>query len=301
MKTIESSTAIIFRYEKVKTFYFLSTLIPWLLWFVAGYISQITPFQEIYLNIASILAFIGLLAPVAVAYTLVAKDPGLRKDISRRFFNFKDIRPLYFLLACFIMPVSIMLAQAISLPFGYSSSQFIITGEFTFSSGIFPVWFLLIIAPVIEELAWHSYGTDCLRSRFSLFKASLIFGLYWGLWHLPLSTIRDYYQSNIVEDGWIYAVNFLVSIIPYVLIMNWLYYKTGRNIIITIIFHITAGLFNELFAPHPDSKIIQTGLLLIVAVIIVIKERKLFFGKIGEPETASADISKAEKSIIGTL
>ena len=61
--------------------------------------------------------------------------------------------------------------------------------------------------------------------------------------------------------------------------MNWLYYKTGRNIIITMIFHITAGLFNELFSPHPDSKIIQTILLIILASAIVIKERSMFFKK----------------------
>ncbi len=279
MKTLKTSPSVIFDYKKVKTFYLLSTLIPWLFWFAAGYISQISPYQDIYLNIASLLAFIGLLAPVAVSYILISKDPKLREDVKGRFFNFKDIRLPYFILACVVMPVSIMLAQAISLLFGYSPSQFIITGEFTFSSGIFPVWFLLVIAPLIEELAWHSYGTDSLRSKFNLFTTSLIFGVYWGIWHLPLSTIRDYYQSNIVETGWIYGMNFLVSIVPYVLIMNWLYYKTGRNILITIIFHITAGFFNELFAPHPDSKIIQTGLLLILSVIIVIKDRKLFFEK----------------------
>jgi hypothetical protein len=54
--------------------------------------------------------------------------------------------------------------------------------------------------------------------------------------------------------------------------MNWLYYKTG-NTIIPIIFRITAGYFNEIFATHPDSKVIQTILLLIVAIIFVAKEK----------------------------
>lgn len=267
------------KYKYPGLFYILSTLIPWTFWFCAGYISHLQPYQDKYLNIASVLSFIGLLAPVVVAAVLIGKEPELLKDVSRRFFNFKRSNTIYYLLACLIMPVSIMTAQAISLLFGYSPSQFIITGEFTFSSGIFPVWFLLIIAPLIEELAWHTYGTDTLRSRFNLFTASMIFGLFWGIWHMPLATMRDYYQSNVVEEGWIYGVNFLVSIIPYVILMNWLYYKTGRNIIVTIIFHITAGLFNELFAPHPDSKIIQTGLLLILSVYILIKEKKMFFGK----------------------
>jgi len=111
----------------------------------------------------------------------------------------------------------------------------------------------------------------------NLFKTSLLFGAFWGIWHMPLTTIRDYYQSNLVQTSWIYGVNFLVSIIPFVLLMNWLYYKTGRNIVIAIVFHIAAGYFNEIFATHPDSKIIQTMLLLVLATVIVINNRKFFF------------------------
>lgn len=267
------------RYNKPALFFILATLIPWIFWFAAGQISWITPYQNRYLQLASILACIGLFAPLGIVYWITNNDKELRRDISKRFFNFGDIKPLYALLACLIMPVSILLSQAISLPFGYSPEQFIITGNFTFSSGIFPVWFLLILAPVIEEMAWHSYGTDSLRSKFNLFNASLIFGAVWGVWHLPLSTIRDYYQSNLANDGLIYGLNFLISIIPFVLLTNWLYYKTGRNIIIAIVFHITAGLFNELFDPHPDTKIIQTALLCVLAAVVVVKDKKFFFEK----------------------
>lgn len=58
--------------------------------------------------------------------------------------------------------------------------------------------------------------------------------------------------------------------------MNWLYYKANRSILIAIIFHITAGCFNEVFSTDPDSKIIQTGLLLLLSIIVIIKERDFF-------------------------
>ena len=267
------------KYKRPILFYSLATAIPWAFWFAAGYVSRITPYTNRNLDIASVLGFIGLLAPMGVASWLIAKDPDLRADVSKRILNLQSVKPVYLLLALFLMLASILVAQAISLLFGYSPSQFVITGHFTFSSGIFPVWFMLIIAPILEESAWHSYGTDCLRSRMNLFKASLLFGVFWGIWHIPLSTIRDYYQSNLVEAGWIHGVNFLVSIVPYVLLMNWLYYKTGRNILVAIVFHITAGYFNEIFATHPDSKIIQTALLSVLAVGIVLKEKDFFFQK----------------------
>ncbi|MCB1679094.1 MAG: CPBP family intramembrane metalloprotease [Halioglobus sp.] len=57
---------------------------------------------------------------------------------------------------------------------------------------------MLILAPVVEELGWHSYGTDCLRSRMSLFMTSLLFSVFLAIWHIPLAGMRDYYQSNLV-------------------------------------------------------------------------------------------------------
>jgi membrane protease YdiL (CAAX protease family) len=177
--------------------------------------------------------------------------------------------------------------------FGYSPDQFTITGSYTFTSGVFPVWFLLIMAPVIEELAWHSYGTDCLRARFSLFTTSIIFAFFWGIWHIPLGTINGYYQSQLAEAGWIHATNFLVSIFPFVIIMNWLYYKTNRNMLVPVVFHITAGYFNEIFATHPDSKVIQTGLLIIFAVVIMILEKDFFFRSMAQsPHPASVNGNK---------
>lgn len=260
-------------------FYSLATILPWICWFSAGYISHIVPIARTYIYLYSGLEFLGLLMPALIAFIFIIKDEILLKDVINRSSNFKEIKPRYIILTCCIMPASILLAQTISLLFGYSASQFQITGEFSFSAGIFPVWFVLIIAPLIEELAWHTYGTDCLVNRFNLLKSSLLFALFWGIWHLPLSTIKDYYQSNVAEMSVIYSINFLLSIIPFVIIMNWLYYRTGRSIIVAIIFHITSGFFNEIFSTHPDSKIIQTILLIVLAVLIVIKDKGLFFNK----------------------
>jgi len=104
-----------------------------------------------------------------------------------------------------------------------------------------------------------------------------IFAAFWAFWHLPLSFIKGYYHSNLVESGAIYAINFVVSMIPIVLIMNWLYYKTNRNILLPIVFHVTAGYFNEIFMTHPMSKVIQTVLLLIFCAYLLITEREFFF------------------------
>lgn len=269
---------IIQKYKHPILFYGLSIAIPWILWFIAAYISHNAPDNRQFVLISSGLSLLGLIAPVIVALFLILPNKEVKRDFLNRFFHFKTIKLRYLFITCLLMLTSILLAQLVSLLFGYGLNQFHITGSYTFTSGVLPVWFLLLAAPLIEELAWHSYGTDCLRARFNLFTTSMIFALFWGFWHFPLSFIKDYYHSNLVESGLIYSLNFIVSLFPFVIIMNWLYYKTNRNVFVTIVFHITAGYFNEIFATHPMSKVIQTVLLLFLSIYLIIKDKELFFG-----------------------
>ena len=264
-------------YRRPLVFYGLSICIPWALWFGAAYLSHITPGNSALTLAASIFGIAGLIAPTVVAFFLIFPDGELRRDALSRLMPTRATKPIYLLMTCFLMLASILLAQAISLLFGHSTDQFRLADTASFTAGIFSPWFLLFAAPILEELAWHSYGTDCLRQKFNLFTTSIIFAIFWAFWHLPLTFIKGYYQANVAEQGLIYSINFSVSLIPYVLIMNWLYYKTNRNILVAIVFHITANLFNTIFATHPDSKVIQTGLLLVLTLVLLVRDPDFFF------------------------
>lgn len=261
-------------YKNTYFFYIASIAISWMFWFSSGYISHVAP--DNYDALVGVGGILGLITPLVVALTLILPDKLLRNDLLGRLFSLQNVNSRYLVITVLLMPFSILSAQLISLMFGYSIDQFQFRNGYTFSSGIFPVWVILILAPLIEEFAWHSYGTDCLRSRLNLLKTSLLFALIWGLWHLPLSYIKDYYHSNLVEEGLVYSINFFVSLFPFVLIMNWLYYKTNRNVLITIVFHISAGYFNELFDTHPMSKVIQTILLSGLAIYLVTRDTTFF-------------------------
>lgn len=275
------------RYRRPWLFYGLSTAVPWALWFGAAYLSHLSPASQLLALGVSVLGIAGLLAPAFIAYRMIWPDSELRDDIRRRLFSLRGIQPVHLFLTCFLMLGSILLAQAISLLFGHSADQFRLAGASSFSAGIFPGWFLLFLAPLVEELAWHSYGTDCLRVRMNLFKASMVFAVFWALWHLPLSFIKDYYHSNVAETGLLYSLNFAFSLIPFVILMNWLYYKTNRNIPVAIVFHITAGCFNEMFATHPDSKVIQTVLLTLLSLYLLYRDSDFFFQRKFQKATQS--------------
>ncbi|MGI6369537.1 MAG: CPBP family intramembrane glutamic endopeptidase [Candidatus Kapaibacterium sp.] len=270
---------IIKKYNRPIFFFGLSLLIPWVLWFTVAYISHLPEQSSSLTIIQALLAILGLLAPTFVAAYLFLSDKELLNDLKKRCISQKGFNPIYTFLAFTLIFISIVMAQLISLLFGHGIDQFYISGSPSFTSSLLSPWFILLFAPAVEELAWHSYGTDALRQRFNLFTTSIIFALYWAFWHLPLSFIDGYYHSNVVEEGLLYSLNYVFSLFVLIILMNWLYYKTNRNIFITIVFHCSANVSNEIFATHPDSKVIQTILLLIFTIVVLIKEKEMFFRK----------------------
>lgn len=267
------------RYNKTFFFYGLSLIIPWILWFIVAYFSDMENQGPLIVFSMPALGILGLVSPVFVAGYLFIIDKDLMKDLKNRVFNIQSFSFFYLAITFLLIPLSIVIAQLISVFFGHSLSQFYISGKPTFTSLVFSPWFILIFAPVVEELAWHTYGTDTLRRKHNLFTTSIIFAIYWVIWHVPLSFIKGYYHSNVVAEGLLYSLNFVFSLFVFVILMNWLYYKTKRNIFTAIIFHLTANISNEMFATHPDSKVIQTVLLLIVTIVILFSDSTMFFSE----------------------
>lgn len=267
------------RYNKTFFFYGLSLIVPWILWFIVAYFSHQENQHPIIVFLMPALGILGLVSPVFVAGYLFLINKDISEDLKNRIFNIQMFNIFYVAITFLLIPLSIIIAQLISVIFGHSLSQFHISGSPTFTSFMFSPWFILIFAPIFEELAWHSYGTDTLRRKYNLFITSIIFSCYWVLWHLPLSCIKGYYHSNVVAEGLLYSLNFIFSIFVFVILMNWLYYKTKRNIFTAIIFHLTANISNEIFATHPDSKVIQTVILLAFTIIVLIQENEMFFSK----------------------
>jgi membrane protease YdiL (CAAX protease family) len=271
-----SEKAIIERFDRPWTFFLLSAIGPWAAWIVAAWFSRQEPGNDLTLTLVSLFAGLGLILPLVFVWMLIRRDNVLVSDLWHRLaFTGKGLR--YVALGAGIMLGSILLAQLISLAFGYSADQFRLAHSASFNAGILVGWVPLLLAPAIEELSWHGYGNDALRRSMNLFWTSIVFGVYWVFWHVPLGFIEGYYQANLVETGPIHTINFVVSLIPFVLLMNWLYFKSGRNIWVAIVFHLAANIFNEAFQTHPDSKVIQTGLLLMLCVGLVVKDPKFFF------------------------
>ena len=260
------------RYRHPVAFYTLATAIPWVLWFTAAWLSHRPDPQ---LGVIAGLGLAGLVAPMLVAIWFIRRD-GLTSDVLERLVSLRGTPAWAWLVAVFLLPASILVATAISIPFGYDASQFSLQDGFSFAAGLLPAWIVLALAPVLEELAWKTYGTDALASRMSILWTSVVFGVVWVLWHVPLGFIKGYYQAEVVDEGWIHSLNYAVSLIPFLILMNWLYYRGGRSVLLAIVFHLAANFGNELFQTDPDTKVIQTVLLLGLSVAVIWGDRRLF-------------------------
>lgn len=222
---------------------------------------------------------LGLLMPAttAVVTVLTSKNRMLKEDLKRKLIGCYRIKPLYILLAVVIFGLIVVASIAISLLFGGSPDQFAFTEDFSFSIGGTSALSTILLASIIEELGWRGYGEDAVGQYHSWFKETLIFGCIWACWHLPLFWIPGTYHYGCRELGVIYVINFMLSCIPVDFIQTWLYVRNRRSMLATIFFHLFINFFQEKIAMTPQTKIIETGVVAVVAVIIVLTNRKLFF------------------------
>jgi membrane protease YdiL (CAAX protease family) len=119
---------------------------------------------------------------------------------------------------------------------------------------------LLITGPLGEELGWRGYALPRLLMRFSPFKASLILGILWGIWHLP-----SFYVSAMVQARLSLPL-FLLNALCLSFLASWLFMNTGGSALITVLLHYMANFcFSVLGVPLPAFT-----LLMLAAVVLVV-------------------------------
>ena len=262
--------------------YFMMTfIITFSCWFAGAYMS----FQEHLASYYMLLMLPGLMAPFLLSLIMVftSRDSALKREFINRLIDIRLIRPGLFAFFAILMPVTVLAAIVLSLPFGGSFSQLHFAEEFSFSTGFVPVLLLLFLAALFEELGWRGYAFDSLQSRYTFLTASIVFGILWSFWHFPLIFAKNSYQYEIYHQSFWYAVNFFAGIIPMGIIISWICVKNGKSVIAAVLFHFIINISQELFAITQNTKCIQTFVLTVCAAGLVLYDKELFFKKISLP------------------
>ena len=92
---------------------------------------------------------------------------------------------------------------------------------------------LIVIGPLSEEFGWRGYLLDRIQTRLSPLFASLLVGVTWGLWHLPLFLMPGTSQHELR----IPFVGFLIGVTAVSLLISYFYNRGGGSIVAAVFFH----------------------------------------------------------------
>lgn len=265
-----------YRYRPVQ-FYVITLFLTWAFWFAAAALSK----TEHSFDAAMVLMMLGLLVPAITSFLFVqfSKSRMLKRDYKEKLCGMFRIQPLNILGGLVIFSAVIFASIAISLLFGEPVSQFGFTGGFSFSLGGVPTLFVLLLTALFEELGWRGYAEDSIAQYHSWFSESIIFGFLWAAWHIPLFCIDGTYQANILAMSPWYMVNFFVGMMPLGFFFTWVYVGNNRSIFACSIVHFAVNFLQEQINMTQNTKCIETVLLFVVAALLVICNRDMFFEK----------------------
>jgi membrane protease YdiL (CAAX protease family) len=136
---------------------------------------------------------------------------------------------------------------------------------------IIPVFLYVLFLSVLgEEIGWRGYALPRLQESRSALIASLIIGVMWGFWHLPLFWIEGNFHQEIPLSL------FVLQDVALSIVLTWLYNGTGGSLLIVHLFHAASNTTLGLLPILPTDTggelrplWIAVGLLWIVATVIV--------------------------------
>ena len=264
----------IYTYKPVR-FYSIVFTLTWSFWFI-GIIFGKSAADG---GLSLLFMLLGLLAPsvTALCTILFSKSTELKRDLRHKLVGLFRVKPLIVLTSILIFGAIVAVSILLSTIFGESLGQFSFADDFSFAGGGVLALVTIIVAAFLEEVGWRGYAEDSIAFYCSWWKESIIFGLVWGLWHLPLFFMPETYQYNILQQSPWYMINFFVSIMPLGFLFTWVYVKNERSILACMIFHFFVNLLQEKIALTQATKCVETFVLFIVAIIVVALNRDMFF------------------------
>jgi membrane protease YdiL (CAAX protease family) len=120
-----------------------------------------------------------------------------------------------------------------------------------------------------EEAGWRGYLLPRLQARWSALTATLLVGVVWFLWHVPLLFLPG--DRNGAMPLPLLAAFVLASAVLY----TWLYNNTGGSVLAVTLLHGGLNVWGQFVAVHPAetgdplSGVVMVVVVTFVAVVLV--------------------------------
>jgi membrane protease YdiL (CAAX protease family) len=144
-------------------------------------------------------------------------------------------------------------------------------------SSVVPMFIMLtIFAGMGEEFGWRGFAMPRLQARYNALVSSLIVGLVWGIWHIPLFLTQGTTQSEWLADaGWIPAVvGYTLFCMAWSIQYTWLFNNTKGSVLLAAVMHgagnVWLGGYIDVYRGHFGGILTFTAVMAIVSTIIVL-------------------------------
>lgn len=241
----------------IVAFYILAFIVSWV-----GYLPQVAytygffPFQSI---LFFVIGGIGpTIAAIIVTFVLHGKN-----GIGHLFRPLKQWRAGIFWYVVALFGYTIVWFSVIALPDGISLN----VGKIDHWFILFPIFLMNIFMNVWEEVGWRGFALPRLQSHYNALVSSLVVGLMWGFWHLPLLLMKGYPMSN-------YPLGpFFVEIVASSVLYTWIYNNTKGSLLFATVFHAagnTTGYFLEKGISNIQNFIFYESIILFIIAILIV-------------------------------
>ncbi len=99
-------------------------------------------------------------------------------------------------------------------------------------------WYIMVVAIIFstwaqagEEIGWRGFALPRMTEKFGLPLSTLILGVLWACWHLPLFFVRGadtFGQSFIL---------YLLQVTGFSVTLGWLYWRTKGSLLLVMLMH----------------------------------------------------------------
>ncbi|GAA3733660.1 type II CAAX endopeptidase family protein [Streptomyces tremellae] len=141
----------------------------------------------------------------------------------------------------------------------------------------------MVTTGLAEEPGWREFAMPRMQSRHSPARASLVVGVLWGVWHLPLFLTE--------WGGWPHVdptrpLEFVATTIAFSYVMTWVFNRSGESMPLVMLLHTGVNnffslAFRPMFPSLPTSAITHAFLIASVAAALVLLLATR--GRLGKP------------------
>jgi uncharacterized protein len=228
--------------HSVIAFVALTFAVSWVIW-----VSMALAGLSIATTAGAVLNVVALSGP-SIAALVIASALG-SGEIRRLLGGFSLARmSIGWTLVAVLLPLG-MVALAIAISVGAMGGATPILSSAIIGT-LFVEWIRIVFlgGPLGEEIGWRGFALPRMQAQRSAFSASLMLGLIWGLWHIPLYMVPGTGQAEtIAGSGGSGAAPaligaFVVWTMGLSVLFTWLYNVTRGSLIVVILFHASVNL-----------------------------------------------------------